>query len=194
MHAVFIRHGESTSNTGLPSADVAKPGLTERGWEQARQLGTSWTETPALIVVSPFLRTQQTARPTQERFPSIPVEQWEIEEFTYLEPSRWNGTVRSERLPWIEAYWQAEDPDYLDGPGAESFATLLRRAEAALRRLRALAGHADIVFLFSHGQFMQAVWVTLLYPEASDQEKMHYFLQGGDLPSFQNASLLQLEL
>ncbi|MGP8268494.1 MAG: histidine phosphatase family protein [Terracidiphilus sp.] len=194
MHAVFIRHGESTSNVGLSASDVAKPELTEKGWEQARQLAAAWTETPSLIVVSPFLRTQQTARPTQERFPTVPVEQWEIEEFTYLEPSRWNGTARSERLPWIEAYWKAEDPDYLDGPGAESFANLLRRAEAALLRLRRLAGHANMVYLFSHGQFMQAVWVTLHCPEASDREKMHCFLHGSDLPGFQNAGFLQLDL
>ena len=36
-----------------------------------------------------YLRTQQTAQPTIERFPEVPVAVWPIQEFTYLEPSRW---------------------------------------------------------------------------------------------------------
>ena len=36
---------------------------------------------------------QQTAAPTIARFPGVPVEVWPIEEFTYLQPARWNGTL-----------------------------------------------------------------------------------------------------
>lgn len=81
-----------------------------------------------------------------------------MEEFTYLEPSRWNGTSRTERLPHIEAYWQTADPSYRDGPRAESFDTLLGRVETTLARLEKLPADA-LVYAFSHGQFMQAVRV-----------------------------------
>ncbi|MBX4390115.1 hypothetical protein K4H03_28970, partial [Mycobacterium tuberculosis] len=57
----------------------------------------------------------------------VPVEVWPIAEFTYLQPARWNGTRSAERMPHLERYWSAADPDYCDGEGAESFATLLRR-------------------------------------------------------------------
>ena len=128
MKAVFVRHGQSTGNAGLPCDDLATIELTELGWSQARQVAEDWQERPALIVTSPYLRTQQTAAPTIERFPDVPVEVWPIEEFTYLQPSRWNGTRSAERMPHLERYWAGADPAYCDGEGAESFGTLLRRA------------------------------------------------------------------
>jgi broad specificity phosphatase PhoE len=138
MRATFIRHGQSTGNAGMPCHDLATIELTEKGWNQARRVATDWTEAPSLIVTSPFLRTQQTAAPTIERFPDVPVRIWPIEEFTYLQPSRWNGTRSSERMPHLERYWTDANPTYCDGDGAESFGALLRRAEAALARLAAL--------------------------------------------------------
>jgi broad specificity phosphatase PhoE len=143
MRAVFIRHGQSTGNAGVPCHDLASIELTELGWRQAREVARAWTEAPTLIVTSPYLRTRQTAEATIQRFPNVPVEVWSIEEFTYLQPSRWNGTRSSERMPHLERYWTDADPTYCDGDGAESFGTLLRRAEAALARLAALPSPAS---------------------------------------------------
>jgi hypothetical protein len=83
MQAIFIRHGQSTGNAGIPCHDLALLELTELGHKQAREVAASWTETPSLIVTSPYLRTHQTAAPTIERFPNVPVEVWPIQEFTY---------------------------------------------------------------------------------------------------------------
>src|SRR3546814_10524073 len=58
-------------------------------------------------------------------------------------------------MPHLERYWSAADPDYCDWEGAESFATLLRRCEAALARLAAMPA-ASLVYVFGHGQFIQA--------------------------------------
>ncbi len=108
-------------------------------------MAASRTETPDLIVTSPYLRTQQTAAATIERFPNVPVEVWPIQEFTYLQPSRWNGTLSSERMPHIERYWAAADPEFYDGDGAESFTTMLRRVRASRDRLETLpADRADL--------------------------------------------------
>ena len=112
MRAIFIRHGESTGNAGVPCRDLATIELTEHGHEQARQVAASWTQAPALIVTSPYTRTRQTAAPTIARFPGVPVEVWPIEEFTYLQPARWNGTRSAERMPHLERYWSEADPDY----------------------------------------------------------------------------------
>ena len=65
------------------------------------------------------------------RFPDVPVEVWPIEEFTYLQPTLWNGTRSAERMPYLEHYWHEADPDYCDGDGAASFAALLRRRGGA---------------------------------------------------------------
>jgi broad specificity phosphatase PhoE len=94
-----------------------------------------------------------------------------MEEFTYLEPSRWNGTSCDERLPHVEAYWTAADPAYQDGPGAESFNTLLRRVERTLQTLQALPQDA-LVYAFSHGVFMHAMRVSLLHPAWSSKQTM----------------------
>jgi len=190
MRAIFIRHGQSTGNAGMPCDDLATIELTEKGWSQARRVADDWTETPSLIVTSPFLRTQQTAAPTIERFPGVPVEVWPIEEFTYLQPSRWNGTLSADRAPHLERYWGEADPAYCDGEGAESFATLLRRAEAALARLAALPSPGP-VYVFSHGQFIQAVRAVVAESELDDRGKMLRFWRKGEPPAISNAELIE---
>lgn len=189
MRAIFIRHGQSTGNAGMPCHDLATIELTEKGWNQARQVATDWTETPSLIVTSPFLRTQQTATPTIERFPDVPVEVWPIEEFTYLQPSRWNGTLSADRTPHLVRYWDEANPAYCDGEGAESFGTLLRRAEAALGRLAALPSPGP-VYVFSHGQFIQAVRAVVTESELDDRGKMLRFWRKGEPPAIGNAELV----
>ena len=189
MRAIFIRHGESTANTGLASADVASIALTARGEGQAGQLAREWTEAPSLIVTSPFQRTRQTAAPTIARFPGVPVEMWDIAEFTYLQPARWNGTAAADRRPHVERYWTAADPDYCDGEGAKSFAGFLRRVEAALARLAALPP-AALAYVFGHGQFIQAARAIVTAPDLDDAAQMRAFWQGGAPPVVANTQRL----
>lgn len=186
MRVIFIRHGESTANTGLASTDIASIALTDRGREQAQHIAAQWDETPSLIVTSPFLRTRQTAEPTIARFPDVPVEIWPIEEFTYLKPGRWNGTAAAERRPHVESYWTTADPHYCDGEGAESFADFLRRAEAILARLAEMPMRS-LVYVFGHGQFIQAARSIIMDAELDDSGKMRAFWQDGVPPVISNA-------
>jgi broad specificity phosphatase PhoE len=193
MRAVFIRHGHSTANAGVPSDDLALIELTELGRGQAADLAAAWTERPSLIVTSAYVRTRQTAEPTIRRFPDVPVEIWPIHEFTYLESSRWNGTLKADRLPHMVRYWEQADPGYCDGAGAESFAMLLRRAEVALKHLQELPECA-LVYVFSHGQFIQAVRSLVTESELSDREKMRRFWTKGEPPVIDNTQLVWLEI
>lgn len=174
MQVSFIRHGQSTGNAGLPCFDLAKLELTDAGRAQAARVAAAWDGPPTLIAVSPYLRTQQTAQPTIDRFPGVPVRVLPMQEFTYLEPSRWNGSSRTQRLPHIEAYWSQADPAYRDGPGSESFETLLSRVGCTLGALSALPEGAR-VYAFSHGQFMQALRVVLLNPGWPAARQMAHF-------------------
>lgn len=192
MRAVFIRHGHSTANAGVPSENLALIELTELGRRQAGDVAAAWTECPSLIVTSPYVRTRQTAEPTIKRFPDVPVRIWPIQEFTYLEPSRWNGTLSEERMPHIVRYWEQADPEYCDGADAESFATLLRRAEVALERLEKLPKDA-LVYVFSHGQFIQAARSLVTESELSNREKMRRFWTKGKPPVIDNGQLVWLE-
>jgi broad specificity phosphatase PhoE len=174
VKVVFVRHGESTGNAGVPSFDLSKLQLTALGQAQAERTAADWKQRPTLIALSPYLRTHLTAQPTIQRFPDVPVEILPMEEFTYLDPSQWNGTSRQARLPHIEAYWGNADPSHCDGPGAESFETLLVRVRRTLQRFEALPADA-LVYAFSHGQFMQAVRQSLLHPTWTAQQKMAHF-------------------
>jgi broad specificity phosphatase PhoE len=171
MKVIFVRHGQSTGNAGIATFDLATLELTDTGREQAARVAGDWQATPTLIAMSPYLRTHQTAQPTRERFPSVQTRILPMEEFTYLEPSRWNGSSREERWPHVEAYWAAADPVYQDGPGAESFNTLLVRVDQTLQTLQTLPQDA-LVYAFSHGGFMQAMRVSLLHPAWSSKQKM----------------------
>ena len=156
----LIRHAESVSNAGEATDDPATIPLTARGVEQAGQLAASIPCRPALIVTSGYIRTELTARPTIERFPDVPHEQWPVHEFTYLHGPRGRPMTGIERQPLMEEYWTRADPSYVDGPGAESFAGLLGRAHALLQRLRSCP--EGPVAVFTHGMFIRAVLWTLL--------------------------------
>lgn len=169
----FVRHGESAANAGNVSSNPALIPLTEKGWEQARAVSEFFVQAPSLIVTSPFERARDTAQPTIQRFPGVPVETWAVEEFTYLSPGRCANTTAAERKPWVEAYWHSADPDFIDGLGTESFSSLIQRARDSLRRLNGISGQ---VVIFGHGQFIQAVrWLIMHSPEYIDTAAMKAF-------------------
>ncbi|NMG35650.1 histidine phosphatase family protein [Azoarcus sp. TTM-91] len=153
----FFRHGESAANAGLPSDDPAAIPLTDLGMAQAVEIAAGIGAAPDLIITSPFLRARQTAAPTIARFAGIPVFSLDIQEFTYLSPARCAGTTVHQRRPWADAYWQAEDPQRVEGEDAESFSLFHRRVIGALAQL---AGHRQLgrrdILVFGHGQFLQA--------------------------------------
>jgi probable phosphoglycerate mutase len=82
----LIRHGQSESNAGLPSADWRRIPLTELGYRQAEHVAGVFADPPRFIVTSPYLRARQTAQPTIERYPGAPGEEWAVQEFSYLRP------------------------------------------------------------------------------------------------------------
>ena len=169
----FVRHGESAANAGTATSDPALIPLTEKGWEQAQAVAEAFDQAPCLIVTSPYERAADTARPTIGRFPGVPVEVWTVEEFTYLSPSRCANTTAADRKPWVEMYWTSADPEFTDGHGTESFASLIQRSRECLRWLNGMSGR---VAIFGHGQFIQAVrWLITQSPELIDSGAMRDF-------------------
>jgi 2,3-bisphosphoglycerate-dependent phosphoglycerate mutase len=150
----LIRHGQSASNAGLPAVGFGEVPLTPLGHEQAREVARRVDRQPDRLIVSPFLRAQETAAPIRERWPRTPCEVWPIQELTYLSPARCQGTTADVRRPWIEAYWRRCDPDYIDGPDAESFRAFIARLGDFDSRLSALGG--DFAVAVGHGQFFRA--------------------------------------
>lgn len=153
----LIRHGESTANAGLTTGNTADIHLTGKGWKQAKKISLLFEQEPSLIIVSPYLRTQQTAAPTIARFSNVPRQVWHIQEFNYLAPSTCKSATTTELKKRVIAYWDACNPDYIDGEGAESFSQMLWRVQVMFNCLSQLK--SGFVAIFTHGLFMQAAYL-----------------------------------
>jgi len=157
----FIRHGESEANAGFASSVPAKIQLTDTGWRQAQKVSLAFEQAPSLIVASKYARAVQTAGPTIERFSDIPTQTWDIHEFTYLSPEKLGNTSREERKPLVENFWSTCDPNYLHGPGAESFSEFIKRISVLKNKIAAL--NERFVAIFSHGYVIKAMlWANLV--------------------------------
>lgn len=150
----LVRHGQSTSNAGLPATGHGEVPLTALGEQQARDVAGRVQRQPDLLIVSPYLRAAASAQPIRDRWPLTRCETWPIQELTYLSPARCNGTTAEMRRPMIDDYWRRCDPDYLDGPDAESFRSFMTRLADFHRGLLAIDG--DLVVVVGHGQFFSA--------------------------------------
>ncbi len=190
---LLVRHGQSVANAGGIPADYITNPLTELGHAQAKAFAEGFDCEPAAFVVSPFLRARQTAEPLLQRFPDVPVEEWPVHEFTFLEPARHNGTNEEQQMPHILAYWERGDPSYVAGAGTESFTLFLDRARDAIQRLAHITAEGCIV-VFSHGLLMQAFRLVLLFPNASDAELMANFRRFHFAHFIQNVESLELEV
>lgn len=169
----FIRHAQSTANAGGKTVHPGSSGLSELGVRQAELTAGRFTEPPELIVHSPYRRTLDTARPLMDRFPHVAVEEWPVQEFTYIRAQGYADTTIQDRRPAVRRYWERADPEYLDGAGAETFIAFLKRVRLALARLEGLGGE---VAFFSHGQFLRAaLWLMLTGPKKDDVEDMVRF-------------------
>jgi broad specificity phosphatase PhoE len=158
----LIRHGESMANAGHATSDPATIPLTPCGWTQAQQVATVFNHPPSLIITSSYLRTQQTAEPTCERFPLVPQVVWPVQEFTYLSPAHCVNMTAAQRRPLVEAYWERCDLAVTDGPGAEAFASLIERVQQMLLHIQEL--ECGDIAIFTHGHFMQMVLWLVRHP------------------------------
>ena len=181
----LIRHAESSANAGFASATPKSTPITERGRQQSELLAQSFCEKPDLIITSAYIRTKQTAEPTIQRFSQVAQEEWPVEEYTYLEPSRYSNTTMAERKPFVEEYWKRGDPFYQDGHGAETFAQFIERVQNVLGLLQ--TRQETNIFVFTHGYFIRAVvWTLLQTSKAVDAKAMnsfHLFFESIELPN-----------
>lgn len=175
----MIRHGESESNAGRPTDHPATVPLTERGRKQAERVVRAFSRAPDLLILSPYLRTRETAAPTLQAFPGTQTAEWPVQEFTYIAPERYRGTTVDDRRSFVRDYWARLDPDFRDGEGAESFRDLVERLERVAEMLREIhqAGPGRFLAIFSHGQFIRSfLWWSLRGDRDIDERAMAQFL------------------
>jgi probable phosphoglycerate mutase len=121
-----------------------------------------------------------------KRFPNVRREVWNVEEFTYLSPETCIGTTAAERKERVNQYWERLDPEYIDGQGAESFTMLLSRAQTAIERLSQIKSR--FIVMFTHAQFMRAMWVLNNSKGDDAKSLMSRFRE---LPRFENCETIK---
>jgi broad specificity phosphatase PhoE len=168
----LVRHAESLSNAGLPTEAPGTYPITDVGRAAAQRFADAWGSPPQLVVTSPYLRTQETAAPFRARFPDIPHETWEVQEWTFLDPSKYKGSTYESRKPHAQAFWERNDPRYRDGGISESFLDLLGRVGRVLTLAKDRT-EGDIV-IFTHGHFMRVVIWSILSPTAAPPEMLRF--------------------
>ena len=189
----LIRHAESAGNAGLTTSRPDTIPLTGKGIDQASRLADSFTRPPTLIVTSPYIRTQQSAGPTIQRFPTARQEQWQVQEFSYLSPERYRGTTVTDRRPFVEKYWSKCDPHHIDGEGAESFADFIRRVQRAIDGLWSC--QSEFVAVFGHGLFLRAmIWRMLFGARPINPSTMSSFRHFLDATTMPNTAITKVDL
>jgi len=185
MHRLFlIRHGQSWTNAGRGNIAPQDVGLTTMGNEQARRIAAFLKDYASLtlMVTSSYLRTKQTAEPTKREFRSVPLEEWDVQEFTYLSPAYFGYSTIHDRRPLVDAYWEQKDPTYEDedGKDSESFIQFINRVQNFImqmnRRLNKTTLKNENIAVFSHEQFINAVlWYIKYRPTTIDAQAMMGF-------------------
>lgn len=165
----FIRHGESESNAGKPSTSDELTPLTMKGLEQSNFTASLIDTPPDLIIISPYFRAAQTAKPTLEKFPNIPSEVWPIQEYTYLPHALYQGTTSRQRSkPSIKYFYEA-NPQKILGSGAESFNQFIQRVQNTLYKLK--QREEKLIILFGHGWFFRAMLWHLYISQKTEKER-----------------------
>lgn len=187
----LIRHGESEANAGLATLDATAIPLTARGRAQAELAASALPGPPDLIVSSSYARALDTAAPARARFAHVARAEWPVHEFTYLARETGAPSTVAERRPRVDAFWTRADPHHVDGEGAESFVTLLDRAEGLLAMLGEVDG--EFIAVYTHGLFMRTVlWSIVFGPVPREPEGMRRFRLFATSLSVPNASILRL--
>ncbi len=190
MEILFIRHAESEANAGMKTSDPATISLTQTGKLSAIKLADRINLKPELIIVTPYLRTLQTAEPFILKYPHVPVETWPLQEFTYLSPSACHNTTAKDRLPMTQQYWSRCDPEFVHGVGAESFIQFSTRVSECLEVLAKLK--SDNILVFTHSQVIQMIRQLMSLGNLRPSDAMLYFMKNSAKHLIKNAEVVKI--
>lgn len=156
----IVRHAQSAANRGdISTTRHCDIPLSPDGMAAAREFAEKFDRTPDLIIVSPYLRTRQTAEPFIKKYAATPVEIWPIGEFDYLDNTRCLGTTADARHAMRDEYIARADANWRDGTNTETFNEMVGRAHAFIERLRGRDEH--FIVAFSHGHFIRTLATIL---------------------------------
>lgn len=168
----FIRHGESVSNAGGMTMEHGSIPLSDKGKRQAQIVSETLNIKPFRVLVSEFIRTQQTAQPFCEKhqisFQVNPL----LNEIHAISHELIDGMTGEQRRPIAQAYWEAGDVNKRMGIHADTFNEFCQRVDRFIEELPFLS---DSTVIFGHGiWFGLFVWRIMGF-EAHDRQGMVAF-------------------
>lgn len=176
----LIRHAQSQSNAGLVVSENHKIALTDLGHEQAKELSDWLTDTidkPIReVLISTYLRTQQTALPYLSRHKVTPLVIEELREFNNLEFEKIKALSFAQIATLSEAFWQTGDIYHQDGEDTDSFASFVQRVQSARAYFDTLPDGNYIVF--THGMWIGMLLWQILHADGQrifDMQKFREF-------------------
>lgn len=173
---LFVRHGESVANAGGVTMENAAIPLSDHGRRQAEAIAEWLPGNPALVLVSPMLRAQQTAAPYCRRHGVQPAIQPLLAEFSVICPTLIAGLSGDQRRPHVESYWAAANPNQRMGPGADTFHEFDSRVSRFVERLPDLP---DGTRVFGHG-----LWFALLLWQLQSRPKSRPTMDAAGMLAF----------
>ena len=176
MSIFLIRHAESEANINGKTLSHASIALSENGHIQAQNLCSTLPKIDH-VMVSKYLRTQQTAAPLLEKYKLDFEVNEHLHEFSYLSEQKCANTNLNDRKAWVNAYWERMDYQHRDADDAESFEDLYLRVQAFQEKLKILTPHyvKKNLAVFSHGQFLQLLIMQIQQPRSLTKELMQQF-------------------
>lgn len=188
----LVRHGESTANAGHRIPVNADAELTETGRQQAEAFSRALDRAPDLILATPYIRTQQTAEPTRRKYPKAPFDLVTLHEFNITPAEVYANTSLHERMPMVRDYWQRQDPDFVQGEGAESFRAACSRVSEEFSRIAARGNPFAVVF--THGRVMHLLRLMHAFPVDDLRERMALMEKSSRLAHVKNTEVLKFDV
>ncbi len=162
MRKIFlVRHAESEANIGVDVLHNHTIKITELGKQQAKDL-VELIEKPDRIIVSKFIRTQETAQPTLEKFIDISeAHLWlDTHEFDFMNHSVVTGLTLEEKEKKVTSFFENADSNYKHDSKNESFKEFSERVEKVILKIQKLNG---VNYIFTHSFFIKNFYNLLTY-------------------------------
>lgn len=176
----LIRHAQSQSNAGLIINENHQIALTELGCAQAKDL-SNWlfehiNEPVNDVLVSTYLRTQQTAAPYLAKHGVEPVVIEGLREFNYLDFEHIKDLSFAQVVLMSKAFWQTGDISHQDSERTDSFVHFAERVRAMRRYFDELSDGTYVVF--THGMWIGMLLWQILHADGErvlDMERFREF-------------------
>ena len=175
----LVRHGESLANEA-DKADRPRPAdwdaLSERGWEQARGLGSRLEgEGIQLIVASTMRRAQETAQGINERLGLTIETDPDLHELKQSDAFYSSGPDFGDTA---SLNWMPTAPRDFAAPGAESFDAMCARVLRVRERIEARAREERILLVTHYGWMHFLLGLTLFRDRFGPEHLLGLWLAG----------------